>query len=748
MKYISNEDRIYIENKFHKQDEDFNPFEPFSYHGDECDPATGLDEEQMQSALSELYEQTLGLPHVEAKARGFAFVLDNARIGFSQNDYFFSLYNCNRPLERPFISKWRDEVFASMPDIQEIISDYTLSATGRLILDTDHVVPYWIDILSLGFPGLIDRGEKIRNELLSERALSRSEEALFDAIKIEYEAIIRFLRRLNARVEKNNSEKTALISKSLKNLCLGAPTNTYEALLVIYTYFMCAETVDQYQARSLGNGLDRSLYVFYKNDIENGTFTREQIKTFLAYFMMQFSAMGNYWGQPFYLCGTDFDNKTDISEFTLDILEVYESLGLYNPKVQIKLDYNTNPRILKKVLELIRAGQTSFVFCCVPGMIKSLTTCYGVTEEEARNCDISGCNEMHIRGDEACMISGYPNMAKAITYIFTNGYDTVTGKNIGISTGNVEEFKSFDEVYGAFKKQIEHILDTMIQTARKYEKYVAEICPSIMLSATVEGALRKAQDAYAFGFKYPTSTLLISSFATAVDSLLAIKELVFDKKETTLKELKAALANNWEGFEELRAKALSAEHKYGNNDKDADLFAAEIFRWFSDYITGKANSRGGVYKVGVPSTLDFRRCGDLTEATPDGRRMGEECSKNVAPVIGMERRGPLAMIHSAINLEPWRFSEAFVVDVMLHPSAVSGEEGLRALEGIVTNYMKNDGISIQFNIFSPEMLLDAQKHPDKYKNLQVRISGWNVLWKNMSADEQQAYIKRSRSLSC
>ncbi len=729
MKYITIEDRAYIEKKYSMQG----------------DLATGLDNDEMQKALSALYEETKELDHAEAKAKGFAFVLDNAPIDFSENDYFFGLYS-DWPLNRHFVSKWRDEIFDSMPDVKQVIDDFSKSSAGRLILDTDHVVPHWIDILNLGFPGLVERSKSYHKKLSQERKLSAREEAFFKSIEIEYEAIINLLLRIRDYAEKHSGEKTELILKSLKNISSGTPGNTYEALLVIFTYFMCAENIDQYQARSLGNGLDRSLYAFYKKDIESGTFTRNEIKSFLAYFMMQFSAMGNYWGQPFYLCGTDFDNETDISEFTIDILEVYESLGLYNPKIQIKLDFNTNPKIPRKVLEMIRAGQTSFVFCCVPGMTKSLMSCYGVTEEEARNCDISGCNEMHIRGKEACMISGYPNMAKAITYTFTNGFDTVIGKKIGLSTGNVEDFKTFDDFYEAFIKQFKNILDTMIETARKYERYVSVISPSIMLSATIESSLEKAVDAYAFGVKYPTSTLLLCSFATAVDSLLAVKELVFEKKTTTFTELKTALENNWEGFDELRLQALNAEHKYGNGDKIADDLAATLSDWYAMYITGQKNSRGGVYKAGVPSTLDFRRCGELTEATPDGRKMGEECSKNAAPVIGMERRGILPMIRSVMHIHPCLFSEAFVLDAMLHPSAVSGEEGLCALEGILMHYLKNDGISIQFNIFSPEMLVDAQNNPDRYKNLQVRISGWNVLWNNLSRDEQNAYIIRAKSL--
>lgn len=743
MKYISDNDRYYIENKYHRQDQDFNPFSRFEYHGYEYDPCTGLDDEEMHKDLEQLYFDTRGMDHALIKAKGFAFVLDNARIDVSPNDYFFGFYNWARPLDSVFVRRWYREVFDAMPEVQQVIRDYGASGTADLWLDTEHVVPYWVDIFRLGFPGLLAR---VRDYHQKHTNLTDTQEAFFTSIEIEYEAILRLLQRLADYADTYKSEKSELIAESLRNLSTGAPKNTFEALLTIYTYHVCAESVDQFQVRSLGNGLDRSLYAFYKHDLESGRFSREQIKSFLAYFLLQFSAIGNYWGQPFYLCGTDFDETTDISELTLDILNVYDALDLYNPKIQVKIDFHTNPVIIRRVLELIRNGHSSFVFCCIPGITKSLMSCYGVTEEEARNCDISGCNEMHIRGREACMISALPNAAKAITYIFTDGVDTVTGKRLGLQTGDVSSFQTFDAFYEAFLKQFTNILDTILDTARKYEKYVSIINPSVMLSATIESSLEKAVDSYGFGVKYPTSSMLLCSFATTVDSILAVKELVFEQKVTTLNELKEALLHNWEGYEQLRIKALNVQKKYGSGNRTADLYAASFYRWFSTYVTGQKNSRGSVYKVGVPSTLHFITQGKQTEATPDGRKMGEECSKNVAPVIGMERGGVTAMMRSAMALQPWLFSEAFVLDMMLHPSAVSGEEGLNAMQGLINTYMKNDGISIQFNIFDAQMLRDAQLHPEKYANLQVRVSGWNVLWNNMSREEQDAYIKRAETM--
>jgi len=746
MKYISADDRAFIENKYHDTTKPFDPHRRFYYHGTITEYSDGLDDEEMRKELDRIYEEGKGKDRALVKAEAFAFVLDNARVNVSGKDYFPCIYNWCNPLEDALIARWRSELFNSIDGLMEQKTDYLNCGAAVMWLDTCHVVPDWQDILGLGFKGLLDRVKDYHQRFKDEGSLNEKEDAFFASMEIEYAAILRLIDKIIKYAKEHKNEKTKLIVSALEGIRQRPPENSFEVLMLMYMYFICSESIDSYQVRSLGNGFDRALYKYYKNDIESGLFTREEIKKFIAYFFMQFSSIGNYWGQPLYLCSTDYDCTSDISALTLDILDVFDSLDICNPKIQIKVDEKTPKSVLLKTLDIVRRGKSSFVFCCVPGMINALMGCYGTTYEEARDCDISGCNEMHVRADEANMISGIVNVSKAISYVFDNGYDEGLGKQIGIKTGDVTKFKTFDEFYSAVIAQLTHLIDEAIGMARKYEHYVAEVSPSIMLSATMKRALEKKIDAYAFGVKYPTSSILYNAYATTVDSILAIKELVFDKSEATLSDFKNALDNNWEGYEWLRDKALLAEHKYGINDDEADTYAAALHKWLSMYITGQKNSRGSVYKTGAPSTLHFITQGKLTKATPDGRKMGTELSKNSAPVIGMERRGVTSMINSALKTIPSLNSEAYVLDVMLHPSAVKGDDGLEAMYALVTSYMKRGGVSIQFNVFNAEMLRDAQKNPEKYKNLQVRISGWSVLWNNLSKTEQDAYIVRAEGL--
>ena len=227
---------------------------------------------------------------------------------------------------------------------------------------------------------------------------------------------------------------------------------------------------------------------------------------------------------------------------------------------------------------------------------------------------------------------------------------------------------------------------------------------------------------------------------------MAVKEFVFDKKEITLPQLAEALKSDWKGYELLQLKIKKSPHKYGNNDELADTYAAAMAGYFAHKVNNVPNSRGGVNKAIFHSARAFIVQGSKTGALPDGRNAGQELSKNASPAPGMDKKGVTALIGSAVKLTPSDYHESFCLDVMLHPSAVEGENSYHVLRGILMTYLKKGGQSIQFNIFNTETLRDAQQHPEKYKNLQVRVCGWNTLWNNMSKNEQDAYILRAENI--
>ncbi len=739
-------DRKFIERKYHNPDEEFNSLQRMKYHGEGYDEESGLDDEGILNGLKKLEPEIDQLPHPVAKSKAVKYVLENERLYVNEHDYFVGFYSLNRLVSGITLYKWRSEAREEWNrELLDLFEDFNHSGAVAIWEDYDHVVPDWDSLMKLGFKGIIDRALYYKNKRIEDGTLTDEQRAYFDGIEIEYTAVIDVIDRMYRLALTKKHNKSEKIAACLKQLRDGAPTNIYEAMQLIYIYFMVSECIDNYQVRSLGNGLDRTLYPFYKNDIESGTFTREEIKEFLAYFLMQWSAIGNYWGQPFYLGGTKPDGSTKINDLSYDIIDVYDKLGIYNPKIQIKYNKNIPLDFLNRILDMIRGGQNCFVFCCEPGMIKA-TMSYGATYEEALDMDIRGCYETGIRANEVSPSSGYVNAAKAVEYVFTNGFDTRINKQMGIKTGEISDFNTFEDFYRAVLLQWEYFIEKSVEITNDYERFMSYVNPSSMYSATVETSLKNAFDGYQGGVKFNNSAMLNCGFASLVNSVMAVKKLVYDNKKTTLEELNAALQNNWEGYEHLRAEALHSPQKYGNSEPETDMYAEMMARYFANKVNGRPNARGGVYKAIMHSAMQFVWQGEKTLATPDGRKAGEELSKNGSPAPGTDKNGVTALINSVCKLNPTLYPESFCLDIMLHPSATEGEDGLVAMKALIDAYMANDGMSMQINVFNAEILRDAQKNPDKYQNLQVRVCGWNVLWNNLSRAEQDAYILRAENI--
>jgi len=743
---LPEQDRVYIENKYHNTNESFNALRHREYHGYEYDPATGLTDDEINQGLAELVKNLEDRSRDVIKARAVEFVLENTRIDVNENDYFPGIYSWGRLIDQYTIDLWHKQARRETEKTLNNKNLTTFSQTGTawFSLDFDHTVPDYESMAALGFRGILNRAQAAYQALEEKSEITQSQKDFFTALTVEYNAILRLIDRLYQYSLTKKFDKQKRISESLKNLYNGAPQNTYDVLMMIYLYFMISENVDHYQVRSLGYGLDATLYPFYQRDLQNGTFSKNEIATFIAYFLLQFSAMGNYWGQPMYLAGTNPDGSTKVNELTHLILDVYDELDIYNPKIQIKVNRNTPKDFILKALEMIRHGSNSIVFCNEEIIVKALMR-QGATYERALDSVVKGCYEYVTKADTLCISFNTVNALKPVALVFNNGVDLLTGIKLGLETGDVAEFKSFEEFYSAYRRQFEYVVGRTLEGILVFETHINQVNPSVLYSATIPQCVEKMIDANNGGINN-VSSMWLNGLGSATDALMAVYELVFEKGETTLKELKQALQNNWIGYEKLRLKALNCKHKYGNGDKTADSYANAIHQLFSAQFSGLKNCHGGNFEYELHSAGAFIGQGRTTEATPDGRRHGDETSKNASPTPGMDKNGITALITSATNMDLSIADSGACLDAMLHPSAVQGEDGLEILYNVLQTYIKKGGASIHFNIFNKEMLLDAQQNPEKYKNLQVRVCGWNVLWNNMSKIEQDAYIVRAENI--
>ncbi len=737
---INEQDREYIENKYHFTSQPFSPYNFRAYHGGEYDLSTGLSDEKMKEGLRKIAEQFKDKEHALSKAKQIEFVLDNTPVDVNEKDWFVGIYSWTRITVPTTSDIWKEEVFQKENAVKEAIDSFRALNLATIYPDYDHSIPDWDAVIALGFKGLLDRVKLYRQK--NDKIES---DALFDAMEIVYSAILRLLKRLEEYALSHPSKKSELQARCLKSLQNGAPTDTYEALQLIYLYHLIGECVDCYQVRSLASGLDRTLTPFYRNDLKTKRYDEEQLRSFIGYFLLQYNSMHNYWGQPTYLGGSNEKGECIVNEVSHTILSVYDDLGVYNPKIQIKLTPTTPVSFINKALDMIRRNKGSIVFVGETGTVKAMER-YGVSREDALTCDISGCYELHLRGGEIVTLGAYINLAQPLLYLLDGLKNESVRALFEIDEIDITTLDTFEKFTLAYEKVFEKMMIKVRENLDATEKYLSTINPSVVFTATIENALKMGVDAYQEGVKHNNTGIFCCGFATAVDSLCAVNELVYKRKLISLQDLNSLLKREWEGGERLRLIAKNSKHKYGNNDAFADEIAKRVYDDIILAIAGKKNARGGVYKTLMHTALYYLHYGESTPATPDGRRRGEEVSKNATPSVGADRQGATALVLSALNLEPSLCTEDFCVDIMLHPSACEGEDGLDAMRSLLTVYEKRGGLAIQFNVMSGKLLRNAQKEPEKYKNLQVRVCGWNVLWNNLSLAEQNAYIERAENV--
>lgn len=730
MSYISAADKTYIMRK-HKER---------VYEAD-----TGLDIEEIKKGAEEFYALSDTENHAMIKAKAFDYILSHTRIDVSEHDWYIGIAQSGERTARNALSlKWILDVRKKLaPElVEEELRHFRKS--HLVYLDPWHHVPDWEAVLELGIPGLLARAEKVRKEKEDSQGLTADQWAYFESIKIEYESMLKFLARVRDHALTKDDPKCKKIAKCMDNLYKGAPTNFYECLQLIWIFFMCVQYVDGLSVRSFGN-LDQMLYPYYKKDIESGAFTKEEIGEFIAGFYMQMQAARYIAAaQPFYMGGTNKDGSSGINELSYLMLDVYDKLDILDPKIQIKINRNTPQEFIDKVLEMIRGGHNSVVFVGEPGMTRAMLAA-GYTEEEARTCDVKGCYEYAPRGNCIQTCNGLINLPMMLVLALNDGYDPQNQEFSGIHTGKAEDFETFEQFYQAVLDQAFFALNRCHAIISAYEAHAAEIYPTPIFSATMESSLKKAFDAFAGGAAHNDAAVQLASGGTLADSLAMIYKYVYRDKELTLAQFRDILNKNWEGYEAFRLRILKDEDKWGNNKKLPDTIFKHFTETLARHINAQITSRYGKYSTCLHGAETFYTMGRLTAATPDGRFATEEFSKNASPVQGMNRSGPTGAVASIMKLDTALFMGDSSVDLSFNPNAVRGQEGIDAMRALLMTYVDNYGHALQINVLSAEQLREAQKNPEKYKDLQIRVCGWNVLWNSLPKEEQDFYIRQAEA---
>ncbi len=695
------------------------------------------------------YVGTLTGSHPVVKAMALRYILENAPLVVCPDDPFGLALEAQKmdpildigchynKILNSLNAKWQAELGETLnrPEDAAFVKTARNYLLNEFYIDYNHSTPCWDDLFALGYSGILKRAKEYRASF--GEAITKEQSDVFDGVELAYEAVLAFLLRLAGAYPDGHPTKNALL-----HLHDAPPADTYEAMLMGWLVWYVQENIDCQRVRTMG-GLDQLYRPFVERDLAEGRYTRDEMRDLFAYFMLEFHSFRVAYQQPMYLGGVDEKGNCIVNDLSYLALEAYNLAEVPNPKLQAKIGANTPDAFLDAVLETIRRGNSSISVMNDDNAAASLVK-LGVPLSEARTNLMSGCWDFTVKDHEVKTIPVRVSLPKLLEYELTDGVCLTTGARV-LEAKN-RRYDSFDEFLAGYLEVFDEVFEKVRSIIGNWEKYLEFISPSNLYTGTMTDALAQGVDGYARGMKYNTTIYTIAGLATLVDSLCAIRRFVFEEKRITLEGMLDALKADWAGYEDLRAAILADGEKYGNGSDRADELMVSLCKTFALRVNGVPNGREtaygrGFWKLGTLSIDKNVRFGVLMKATPDGRRAGEPISKNMSGVYGMEKKGVTAFLGSLSKIDFTDFPHAGMADAVLHPSAVAGEDGLAAFRGLVRAYFGRGGHSIQFNIFSAEMLRDAQAHPEKYRNLQIRVCGWNVYFVELEKVLQDAFIK-------
>lgn len=501
--------------------------------------------------------------------------------------------------------------------------------------------------------------------------------------------------------------------------------------------------------------LDQHLYPFYQKDVAEGGLDDEKALELLECLWVKFN---NQPAPP--KVGitlkesstyTDFanintggitpDGEDGVNPVSYLILDCMDEMRLLQPSSNVQISKKTPRRFLKRACEISRKGWGQPAFYNTEEIVQELLNA-GKSIADARKGGTSGCVETGAFGNEAYILTGYFNLPKILEITLHNGLDPVSGKQLGLKLGEAADFESYEELLGAYQKQIEHFVDIKVEGSNLIEAIYAKYMPAPFLSIITNDCIKKGRDYNAGGARYNTSYIQGVGIGTITDSLAAIKTHVFDKKDLTMEELMDAIHANFKGCDRVRHLLLDKSPKYGNDDEQADSIMRQVFADYRDAVTGRPNMRGGEYRVNMLPTTCHVYFGEVMLASPDGRLAGKPLSEGISPVQGRDTKGPTAVIRSAAKMDHIS-TGGTLLNQKFTPSNVAGDQGLDNMASLVRIYFDLDGHHIQFNVIDRQTLLDAQDNPEDYKDLIVRVAGYSDYFHNLSRALQDEIINRT-----
>ncbi len=655
-----------------------------------------------------------------------------------------------------------DRSWAALPDSVKL-----MRTTGGMTLAHEknmlgHCIPDWGKLLRLGFGGLRREAE----ERLAALRLADPEDLakwkFLRSLLVIADACTAFIRRY-AALAAETAQATAdpvrraeleRIASACERIAEGPASGFHEALQLLW--FGHLITVIEGDARSTSYGrFDQYMLPYFQKDVAAGALTPQAAQELLECFWIKPNEMillddrehatyrGGYPNGWNLVVGGMTPARTDgTNDLSYMCLQAFENVRLFQPNFGVRTFAGSPERFLARSWEVIALGAgVPQVFndeVVIDALVRS-----GLPLEEARDYAPTGCVEhatpkAWIRGN-----GGWINLAKAVEFALHNGRCALTGAQVGPRTGEIDTFITYEAFEGAVKRQLAYEIEQMVVENNLVDRIHAELVPELLISLLIHDCVANGKSAAAGGARYNYTSPMSIGVATMGDSLAAIRKLVYDERRIGLAELRDALTADFEGREPLRHMLINRAPKFGNDDDYVDSIVAEMQRFFAAEMTKYRTPRGGRYRPGFWTVLANMGLGRLTGATPDGRKAREALSDSIGPSNGCDRKDATAMLCSAGKIDQRAAANGTVLNLRLSPTVVTGEAGTARIGQLVRSYFDLGGSQLAINVVSTNTLRDAQKHPERYRDLLVKVAGYAAFFVELGEQAQNEIIARS-----
>jgi len=588
------------------------------------------------------------------------------------------------------------------------------------------------------------------------------QEAL-QAMDIAADALIAFARRHARELTRLAGEETdperAEELRRMAAICRKVPAHKpdtfWEALQ--YYWFVHVGVITELNPWDAFNPgrIDQHLYPFYRNEMTAGTLTEEQARELLQAFWIKFN---NHPAPPkvgvtaresntyvdFALINTGgikADGTDAVNDLSYLILDVVDEMRLLQPSAMVQISKKNPDRFLKRALQIVKTGFGQPSIFNTDAIVQELVR-QGKSIADARNGGASGCVESGAFGKECYILTGYFNLPKILELTLNDGVDPQTGERIGPDTGAAATFTGFDDLFEAFERQLAYFVDIKILGNNIIERINAKYMPVPFLSLLIDDCIANGTDYNAGGARYNTSYIQGVGLGTVTDSLSSLKYNVFDRGLLSMPEMLRLLAEDFKGAEALRRRLGEETPRYGNDDDRADDILRRVFEAYYRAVDGRPNTKGGVHRINLLPTTVHVYFGSKLGATPDGRKAGTPLSEGISPVQGADRQGPTAVLKSAAKIDHVRTGGTLLNQKFL-PHILADDTGINRLAQLVRTYFRMDGHHIQFNVVDAETLRKAQKEPEAYRDLIVRVAGYSDYFVDLTPELQEEIIRRT-----